>query len=647
MLKLRTIWRNLAITSILLAMAGFITACNGSVDSSTSSSIQPTASSSSQPGESVAISIQPNDGNMILLDDADYSTLITSLLQALQPYGATQQSITGIGVEGQLNQTAQLDSLSSFVQNAATVFDFSQDVLDNVNDLDTFSELGTTGDIGSTVADHYSSQNVTPFDVSADGVTEAIYDASYGEDSLLSDELQNVYVGDNAEHYYPLTAVVGSGQELVITVDNLNLAQGTKGSPPWMIDLNQISSSSDAVGLGWVVGDELPYNPGDCGTGVNTVLGACATQGMLSQDDSLQGVVIKNGVQDTSYNVCLTSCSASGTLGPSSQEPPTTASEPVPAPSGWNDITASAGSGPPERGNAAMAYDEADGYTLLFGGRDNANDVLGDTWTLKDGHWSELNPQPSPRPRAYASMVYDAADGYVLMFGGGSDNSDTTFGDTWAFKAGTWTELSPPVSPPAREYAAMAYDPAMKEVLLFGGTDSSQQTYFDDTWAFHAGRWTQLDPSSSPTSRAGASMVYDAADNEIVLFGGTSNFYSSGAGLDDTWTFSNNSWQELTPSNSPSSRDDYSLQYDSATGQVVFYGGWNPAGGCGETLGDTWEFSDGSWQSISTPSAPSPRQGASMAYDDTSEGLILFGGTYRGCGVTPESYADTWEMGSS
>jgi len=67
----------------------------------------------------------------------------------------------------------------------------------------------------------------------------------------------------------------------------------------------------------------------------------------------------------------------------------------------------------------------------------------------------------------------------------------------------------------------MAYDAADGYVLLFGGTESfNSTTSLGDTWEFHAGQWTQLFPSSSPSPRIFASMAYDAADGYVLLFGG-------------------------------------------------------------------------------------------------------------------------------
>src|SRR5205807_277122 len=91
-----------------------------------------------------------------------------------------------------------------------------------------------------------------------------------------------------------------------------------------------------------------------------------------------------------------------------------------------------------------------------------------------------------------------------------SNNGFVGLGETWEFHAGTWTQLSPSNSPPARFSASMAYDAADGYILLFGGAGNTVGI-LGDTWEFHGGQWTQLSPASSPSPRQYPSMVYDAA----------------------------------------------------------------------------------------------------------------------------------------
>ena len=65
-------------------------------------------------------------------------------------------------------------------------------------------------------------------------------------------------------------------------------------------------------------------------------------------------------------------------------------------------------------------------------------------------------------------MAYDPAIGQLVLFGGVGANGNA-LGDTWTYNGTTWTLQSPPTSPGARALASMDYDPALGQLVLFGG----------------------------------------------------------------------------------------------------------------------------------------------------------------------------------
>jgi hypothetical protein len=113
----------------------------------------------------------------------------------------------------------------------------------------------------------------------------------------------------------------------------------------------------------------------------------------------------------------------------------------------------------------------------------------------------------NPGARWGAAMAYDAAHGQMVLFGGA--NQYGTFSDTWTWDGTSWTLQGPSNSPPAREWSAMAYDAAAGELILFGGTGPSAPSpgYFDDTWAWDGTTWSQLTLATNPPARLGASMA--------------------------------------------------------------------------------------------------------------------------------------------
>ena len=96
--------------------------------------------------------------------------------------------------------------------------------------------------------------------------------------------------------------------------------------------------------------------------------------------------------------------------------------------------------------------------------------------------WTRQHPAVHPPARYAAAMAYDAATGTAVLFGGTTNIAHVELGDTWTWDGTTWTQQHPATSPPHRLDASMAYDPATRTVVLFGG--SSSRSTFGDTWTW-------------------------------------------------------------------------------------------------------------------------------------------------------------------
>ena len=157
-------------------------------------------------------------------------------------------------------------------------------------------------------------------------------------------------------------------------------------------------------------------------------------------------------------------------------------------------------SSPPAMHRGAMVYCEHIESTVLFGGQGKKGQMFGDTWTYAAGEWQLRSNLLGPSPRCGHSMAYDPS-GQAVLFGGIKANGvlDESLGDTWTFDGRVWTKLN--ISgPPARRYAAFAFDPHLGGCLLHGGSadDFSRQGY-GDAWLFREGRWRSL-PKTLTTS---------------------------------------------------------------------------------------------------------------------------------------------------
>ncbi|MCI4324484.1 MAG: hypothetical protein L3K00_01165 [Thermoplasmata archaeon] len=290
---------------------------------------------------------------------------------------------------------------------------------------------------------------------------------------------------------------------------------------------------------------------------------------------------------------------------------------------------------------ATMTYDEKDGYVLLFGGETSTGySFFGTTWKFLHGIWTPLFPAVSPSARAFASMAYDQADGYVVLFGGMS-RFGVALDDTWSFVGGVWTALPgdtsaggvPGVSYPiGRFQSSMTYDAADGYLLLFGGTNTSYYSgvgYVGDTWSYSAGVWTNMTPTTptatnTPSQRASTEMTYDSEDGYVLLFSGLQwNSISGYSSYADTWSFSAGVWTNLTSSMSasPPGVASGALVDDTYDGYPILWGGLT-AGGAHITS-STWEFTGTGWVKLSPAAAAAAQSGFSMAFDPSDNEVVL------------------------
>jgi hypothetical protein len=138
-------------------------------------------------------------------------------------------------------------------------------------------------------------------------------------------------------------------------------------------------------------------------------------------------------------------------------------------------------------------------------------------------------------------------------------------------------------------------------------------------------------------------MAYDSATSQLVLFGG---FNNSGL-LNDTWVWSGRAWAQVADASdpgctdtctaSPSPRGYSTMAYDPATSQLILFGGRTPE------RGDTWKWNGSTWTHLTPPTSPTARDSAVMAFDASTHALVLFGGddgttirndTWRWNGIT-------------
>lgn len=277
----------------------------------------------------------------------------------------------------------------------------------------------------------------------------------------------------------------------------------------------------------------------------------------------------------------------------------------------------------------AMAYHEARGTVMLFGGADERK-VLGDLWEWDGKVWTQISAT-GPAPRTFSCLAYDRERKRLVLFGGnrvlfGTENDKDTFlDDMWEWDGARWLEIKT-MTPSARAEASMVYDRERRRLVLFGGyrVVAGKQVRLGDTWEWDGKRWQQVS-ASGPSPRNGAAMIYDAARKRVLLFGG------SGGPSGETWQWDGKSWREIK--SVTAGRFNSVMAFDEARQQALRFGGCN-----GETrVGDTWRFADETWERLEVV-GPEARNHAAMVYDRKRRRLVLFGG-HEGEKV----FGDTWE----
>jgi len=277
---------------------------------------------------------------------------------------------------------------------------------------------------------------------------------------------------------------------------------------------------------------------------------------------------------------------------------------------------------PSPRGRSAFAYFASKQVGVLFGGQDPQNKFLSDTWQWKAGCWTQLTPMHGPPTVALPEAAYDPGRGVVVMYGYDSSASAPRSG-TWTWDGNDWSTTA--TSGPDLLAPAVAYDPNSRRVLMFGETINGGTP---QTWTWDGVQWQQLAPPIEASARQQAGMALDSRSQKLLLFGGISGGLNQE--LADTWSWNGANWTQLKPATSPPPRAAAVLVSASAQGRVLLVGGEHaPA-----ILSDTWQWDGSNWTSIASFGT---RGGASAI--DTGTQVILFGG-WSDNQVTNETW--TW-----
>jgi len=250
-----------------------------------------------------------------------------------------------------------------------------------------------------------------------------------------------------------------------------------------------------------------------------------------------------------------------------------------------------------------------------------------------------------PQARQRIDGVLDDSGQHILVYGGDEAPISTALpaprqltDDLWSYDVtcGTWTELGTTQQAGAQGDYAATFDTTRKRMILVAGQKGTAPNppVVDEVWAYDTATatWTLLQPATpagAPGARVGHRVVYDAARDRLVLFGGerTINFNAADM-FGDTWTLdfttsADGVWQKLAGTG-PSKRRDAALATDG--NRAVLFGG---ASDFTTYANDVWvlDLAQGTW-SLATASGdvPSARFAAKLTWDAAGGRFVMFGG---------------------
>ena len=264
----------------------------------------------------------------------------------------------------------------------------------------------------------------------------------------------------------------------------------------------------------------------------------------------------------------------------------------------------------------------------MFGGSDGTG-YLNDTWAFDGVTWTQVATDTPPPARAAAQMAYDSATQKVVLFGG--YNGRNYLGDTWLWDGTTsqWTPATTAHHPKPVTGPMLFRDPNGR-VDLFGGFDG--HFYQLAMWQWTGSDWRRLSPAAVPYARSSAAVATNPTIDQVVLFGGLADVNPN-----NTWTYDGRTWTLKSPVNQPLLVYAASAAFDPHINAVILFGGGS--GGVDQNTTWQWLAAAGDWRQVATTQSPPPREGAGMAYLPALRHVIVFGGQDS---ETPLN--DTWQL---
>jgi cysteine-rich repeat protein len=184
----------------------------------------------------------------------------------------------------------------------------------------------------------------------------------------------------------------------------------------------------------------------------------------------------------------------------------------------------------------------------------------------------------------------------------------------------SWQEVRDPWTPIAG-LAVAHLDHNGGTLVRFGGYDQASTS--NAHWERNQGVWKQI-TTGLPSPRQWMAYGYDSDRDVLVVFGGDDNDHKTT--FDETWEYNGTAWTQIATIGKPSPRWGAAMAFDETRDVFVLFGGFEPNG---VTLySDTWEYNPATktWTNIPLTTKPSARFWHAMTWDAAAQRVVLYGG---------------------
>ena len=295
---------------------------------------------------------------------------------------------------------------------------------------------------------------------------------------------------------------------------------------------------------------------------------------------------------------------------------------------------------PRDRQLPVFVYDSVGDRLLLYGGLlgPNLEDIDPKTYAWRDGRWSVI-AQTGPRSRDDIAYGLDPRASTVVMFGGRGrpvpGGRPGAYRETWRFDGTRWALLDT-LGPNGRAHSQGAFDVVRNRFVVFGGADGAHANgpVTTDTWEWDGAKWTRFD-TPGPPGRTGHVMAYDRAMKVVIVHGGVRN--ADRVALTDTWAWDGERWRLLTMEGP---RTIFGAAASAPDRGIIVFGGHTLDG----KSNATWYWNGKAWRRVATEGpAPAARIFNALATDTRRRRVYMLGGGDN-TGDGWRTYNDMWYL---